>query len=204
MPGSIHGVARTMRAAGDPARTPRAKKLGEFSNPSDPFEHMHRETLEPLEQPTMNLTTFALATTLATSTILFATPAFAEEPAGASVDANVAPAPTVTLRLTPQQVLVAAALVDAEPPPVLASPAPGTKERPTTVFGLPENVGPVDRVIRGVVAAGLVGLASYGAASKDFAPATSGVLFGVSAIPALTAITGYCPLYQALGVDRSF
>ncbi|MBS2013180.1 MAG: DUF2892 domain-containing protein [Deltaproteobacteria bacterium] len=65
-------------------------------------------------------------------------------------------------------------------------------------------MGPVDRVFRGVIAAGLISLATYGVASDELAPATSGVLYGVSAIPALTAITGYCPLYQALGIDRSF
>jgi|JI10StandDraft_1071094.scaffolds.fasta_scaffold1192902_1 hypothetical protein len=73
----------------------------------------------------------------------------------------------------------------------------------TTIFGLPRNVGDGDRVARGVIAAALVGLGVYGLASGEFSDAASGVLLGVSAVPASTAAAGYCPLYQALGLDTT-
>jgi hypothetical protein len=83
-------------------------------------------------------------------------------------------------------------------------PAPAAAEHRTTIFGLPLNEGPIDRVARGVIAASLIGLGAYGLASKDLSTPVSGVLLGVSAIPAATAATGYCPLYQLFGVDYSF
>ncbi|MCC7380807.1 MAG: DUF2892 domain-containing protein [Deltaproteobacteria bacterium] len=69
---------------------------------------------------------------------------------------------------------------------------------------MPQNMGPVDRIARGVIAAGLIGLGSYGLASENFSPAASGVLLGVSVIPLLTAATGYCPLYHLFGIDETF
>lgn len=84
---------------------------------------------------------------------------------------------------------------------MFAEPAPA---RRTTIFGLPRNVGPVDRVLRTVIGLGLVGLGAYGLASDEFSTTASGVMLGVSAVPLLTAATAYCPLYQALGVDESF
>ena len=76
--------------------------------------------------------------------------------------------------------------------------------RATTVFGLPRNMGPWDRAIRAGVGAALVAVGSYGLASKNIPNAGSGAMIGVSLIPFVTAITGYCPLYQALGIDYSF
>jgi hypothetical protein len=89
----------------------------------------------------------------------------------------------------------------------LTSPAYRPPTRPgveTTVFGLPKNMGPGDRIIRGLIAATLIGIGTYGFASKDLSPTLSGTLMGVSLIPAATAATGYCPLYQVFGLDYSF
>jgi hypothetical protein len=77
-------------------------------------------------------------------------------------------------------------------------------EQRTTIFGLPLNEGPGDRIIRGVIAASLIGVATWGLVSNQMDGWVSGVLYGVSAIPALTAITGYCPLYHLFGLKYSF
>ena len=82
-------------------------------------------------------------------------------------------------------------------------PEPGPA-RETTIFGLPKNVGTGDRVLRTVIGLGLAGAGAYGLATGDINDTTSGVLLGVSAVPFATAATGYCPLYQVLGIDRSF
>ena len=74
----------------------------------------------------------------------------------------------------------------------------------TTLFGLPQNVGTVDRVVRGVVAAGLIGFGAYQLAKDDPNKTLGGVLLGVSAVPAATGASGYCPLYQLLGIDTNF
>jgi hypothetical protein len=71
-----------------------------------------------------------------------------------------------------------------------------------TVLGLPKNMGTADRIVRGVIAAGLIGLGAYGLSSDSGPNDTwSYVMLGVSAIPIATAATGYCPLYQAMGVS---
>lgn len=75
------------------------------------------------------------------------------------------------------------------------------KAKRTTIFGLPLNEGPVDRVLRGVVAATLVGIGSYRLYTNQGSATWSGVILGVSLIPILTAATGYCPLYHLFGVD---
>lgn len=85
--------------------------------------------------------------------------------------------------------------------PPLAEPG---ERRDTTIFGLPKNVGPGDRILRTVVGLGLAGAGLYGLTEGDWSKTTSGVLLGVSAVPFATAATGYCPLYQVLGIDRSF
>lgn len=82
--------------------------------------------------------------------------------------------------------------------------ATSASEQATTIFGLPLNMGPGDRIIRGVIAAGLVGAGSYGFATGAFSPALSGTLLGVAVIPAATAATGYCPLYSVFGVKYTF
>ena len=74
----------------------------------------------------------------------------------------------------------------------------------TTLFGLPKNIGPADRVIRGVVAATLVGIGSYRLSNDMPNSGLSWAMIGVAAIPAATAATGYCPLYQLLGIDNTF
>lgn len=113
------------------------------------------------------------------------------------------PAPRLDLRLP--RVVATAEPAPAEASPtatMLAEPVPASPRR--TIFGLPRNVGPVDRVIRTVVGLGLVGLGAYGLASDELSTTTSVVLMGVSAVPLLTAATAYCPLYQAFGIDESF
>lgn len=84
--------------------------------------------------------------------------------------------------------------------PVLAD----MHEHGTTVFGLPVNEGPIDRTIRGVIAAGLIGAGAYGLSTGNINTPVSATLLGVSAIPLLTAATGYCPLYSLFGVDYTF
>lgn len=74
----------------------------------------------------------------------------------------------------------------------------------TTIFGLPKNVGPVDRVLRAVAAAALAGVGAYGLITGDIGKTTSGVLLGVSAVPASTAATGYCPAYHLFGITETF
>jgi hypothetical protein len=78
------------------------------------------------------------------------------------------------------------------------------EELKTTIFGLPQNMGPIDRSLRGVVAAGLIGTGIYGLTTGNISKEVSGVLLGVSVIPIATASTGYCPLYQLFGVKYSF
>jgi hypothetical protein len=76
--------------------------------------------------------------------------------------------------------------------------------RQTTVFGLPRNMGPFDRALRGVLAATLAGIGTYRLANGSPNKGLSWALAGVAVIPATTAATGYCPLYQVFGVDYSF
>lgn len=83
-------------------------------------------------------------------------------------------------------------------------PLPAAPQRERTVFGLPRNVGTVDRIIRVAVGATLVGLGAWGLSSDEHLGDTASyVLMGASAIPFATAATGYCPLYQALGIDTA-
>ena len=74
----------------------------------------------------------------------------------------------------------------------------------TTLFGLPVNEGPIDRTLRAVVAAGLIGTGIYGLSTGSINTPVSATLLGVAAIPALTAATGYCPLYSLFGVEYTF
>jgi hypothetical protein len=101
-----------------------------------------------------------------------------------------------------------AALVEMPAPePAGLAPAPERSEAPareTTIFGLPRNVGTGDRILRTIVGAGLAGVGVWGLSSGELSDTTSGVLLGVSVVPFATAATGYCPLYQVLGIERSF
>lgn len=74
----------------------------------------------------------------------------------------------------------------------------------TTLFGLPVNEGPIDRTLRAVVAAGLIGTGIYGLSTGNINTPVSATLLGVAAIPTLTAATGYCPLYSLFGIDYTF
>ena len=74
----------------------------------------------------------------------------------------------------------------------------------TTIFGLPQNMGPIDRSLRGVIAAGLLGTGIYGLSTGAITKEASWTMIGVSAIPIATASTGYCPLYQVFGLKYSF
>jgi len=107
------------------------------------------------------------------------------------------PAPT----LAPLPLMVAALDDSHEMQPL--PPEPVRAER--TIFGLPKNVGTGDRILRTVIGAALLGTGIWGLASDEHLSTTaSGVLMGVSVVPFATAATGYCPLYQALGIDHSF
>jgi hypothetical protein len=89
-------------------------------------------------------------------------------------------------------------------PPIATTPDTG-REHGTTIFGLPKNMGPGDRIARAVIGSALLGVGIWGlSTSGHLSDTTSGVLVGVSAIPFATAATGYCPLYQLFGVDYTF
>lgn len=82
---------------------------------------------------------------------------------------------------------------------------PVRDDQPRTIFGLPKNVGTGDRILRTVVGVALLGTGIWGLSSDEHLSNTaSGILMGVSAVPFATAATGYCPLYQALGIHESF
>lgn len=103
-----------------------------------------------------------------------------------------------------RRALLVTAVAADEPAPLPAMPPPRA-ERERTIFGLPKNVGPVDRVIRTVVGTALLGVGIWGLSSDaHLSNTTSGILMGVSAIPFATAATGYCPIYQVIGIDRTF
>lgn len=74
----------------------------------------------------------------------------------------------------------------------------------TTIFGLPQNMGPIDRSLRGLIAAGLIGAGAYGLTTNAMSKELSYTLLGVSVIPIATGASGYCPLYQLFGLDYSF
>jgi len=82
--------------------------------------------------------------------------------------------------------------------------SPGDAPKPTTVFGLPRNMGPIDRTLRVALAATLVGVGAYRLSNDSPNKGLSYALMGVAAVPLATGATGYCPLYQLLGVDNSF
>ncbi|MBK9518507.1 MAG: DUF2892 domain-containing protein [Anaeromyxobacter sp.] len=69
---------------------------------------------------------------------------------------------------------------------------------------MPKNIGPVERVARLAVAATLVGVGTYRLANDSPNTGLSWALVGVAAVPGATGATGYCPLYQLLGIDNTF
>lgn len=104
-----------------------------------------------------------------------------------------------TIKLEPQAFQIQA--LNIEPISMNASQT----EHETTLFGLPLNEGPIDRSIRAVIAAGLIGTGIYGLMNPTvISQPVSYTLLGVSAIPTLTAATGYCPIYQLVGIDYTF
>jgi hypothetical protein len=107
---------------------------------------------------------------------------------------------------TPRLVALAEPAADPAGAPLPAAPpvAEGAGHG-TTIFGLPKNIGPVDRVARAVIGAALLGAGVWGLSTDgNLSTTTSAILTGVSAIPLATAATGYCPLYQVVGVDYTF
>ena len=58
------------------------------------------------------------------------------------------------------------------------------------------NMGPADRLVRLVVGVSLIGFAALGL----FPSAWAWLAGGIGAVVALTAVSGYCPLYHALGL----
>jgi len=89
-------------------------------------------------------------------------------------------------------------------PALLSFSASAAPAHGTTIFGLPLNMGPIDRILRGVIAAGLIGTGIYGLSSNAISAPISWTLIGVATIPTATAATGYCPLYQLFGLEYSF
>jgi hypothetical protein len=111
-------------------------------------------------------------------------------------------AETVDLRVSPEQFAPAA---DARLQLQLQLGSPGeAAPRATTLFGLPRNMGPIDRTLRIALAATLVGVGAYRLSNDSPNKGLSYALMGVAAVPAATGATGYCPLYQLLGVENSF
>lgn len=88
--------------------------------------------------------------------------------------------------------------------PQISFAAEGAVDHGTTWFGLPLNMGPIDRTLRAVLAAGLIGTGIYGLTTNSFSPALNWTLIGVAAIPTVTAASGFCPLYPLFGVEYSF
>jgi hypothetical protein len=109
-------------------------------------------------------------------------------------------AETLDLRVSPEQFAPA---TDARLQLQLGSPGEAAP-RATTVFGLPRNMGPIDRTLRIALAAALVGVGAYRLSNDSPNEGLSYALMGVAAVPAATGATGYCPLYQLLGVENSF
>lgn len=144
-----------------------------------------------------------MKTLAATALLLASTSLAAAEPAVHLGFSDPAPAPIATRGLVPPPHLVALASADgSEMQPLPAAEAPRSER---TVFGLPKNVGTGDRILRTVVGAALLGTGIWGLVSDEhLSSTTSGVLMGVSVVPFATAATGYCPLYQALGIDHTF
>lgn len=62
---------------------------------------------------------------------------------------------------------------------------------------LHKNMGLADRIIRPVVAAGLIAASTTG---KIKGPLETGLLF-LSGVLLITAATGSCPAYEATGID---
>ena len=137
--------------------------------------------------------------TLAAAMLLLSTSVAAAEPGhlGFGQRPSLAPRPLTVAALP--------APVSAEDGGGAVFPADAPVERPRTIFGLPRNVGPGDRVMRTIVGVALLGTGIWGHTSDEhLSDTTSGILMGVSALPLATAATGYCPLYQLVGIDRSF
>ena len=114
--------------------------------------------------------------------------------------ATPARAETLDLTVSPAKFAPAA---DARLQLQLGSPGEAAP-RATTVFGLPKNMGPIDRTLRIALAAALVGVGAYRLSNDSPNKGLSYALMGVAAVPAATGATGYCPLYQLLGVENSF
>lgn len=62
-----------------------------------------------------------------------------------------------------------------------------------------KNMGTTDRAVRGVVMVGAV----VASGMIEFSTAGGIVLLAVAVMMALTAASGYCPLYRLLGVETT-
>ena len=79
---------------------------------------------------------------------------------------------------------------------------PAPEARPRTIFGLPRNVGPIDRTVRLVAGVALLGAGIWGLSSdQHLSDTTAGVMMGVSALPLATGASGYCPAYHLFGIE---
>jgi hypothetical protein len=73
---------------------------------------------------------------------------------------------------------------------------PRSEDRQVT---LPENVGPIDRVVRVVLGIGLVAVALGGSVAGPLLAA----VWVVAAIALVTGAIGFCPLYFLLGISTA-
>jgi DUF2892 family protein len=64
---------------------------------------------------------------------------------------------------------------------------------------LPENVGPIDRIVRVVLGVGLVAVA----VGSSVAGLLLAVVWIVAAIALVTGAIGFCPLYFVLGISTA-
>jgi len=131
-----------------------------------------------------------------TSLPAFAAPTQANSSYTLALNSSSLDLPSVSLNSDLRQELQSA--------PLLSFSASAAPSHGTTIFGLPLNMGPIDRILRGVIAAGLIGTGIYGLSSNAISAPISWTLIGVAAIPTATAASGYCPLYQLFGLDYSF
>lgn len=124
----------------------------------------------------------------------------------AATAATAAAEPITTLAFErpthqPRSLVLASNVAAPEAAPLADAPKPREK----TIFGLPKNMGPIDRVARAAIGTALLGIGIWGLSSdQHLSDTTSYVLMGVSAVPFATSATGYCPLYQLVGVDHTF
>jgi len=161
---------------------------------------MSAEETSSRTQGGLNMQRKSIQLILSTFFCLSALPAMAQSPSELSASQSVdLPVIRISHQLQPE--LNTPWQISFQAGSEVSGGAPGGD---TTLFGLPLNMGPIDRVLRGVIALGLIGTGIYGLSTNQLSAPLSWSLIGVAAIPTATAATGYCPLYQLFGLEYSF